>query len=377
MKRVLQIVTLATPGNEYGGPLRVAVNQSKFLRKIGYHVDLISARDGFDSDAANILFDGEVVQTFKAHHPLGKGRFAFYYSPSMIWWLIKNLKNYDLVHCHFARDFVIIPATLVAIAKSVPFVLQTHGMVLFSKKPSIRVIDRLFTKKALARASRVLSLAEDETQNISGIQPTSNVSILPNGIDPASSPNVYRKKNQVLFLARLHPRKRPLVFVEIARRLAPLFPESRFLIAGPDAGQGSAVEDAIRRLDLGNQLEWLGSVPPEKTQLLFDESLIYVLPAIGEIFPMAILEAFKSRTAVVATSEMFIADFLTREEAALITNATVEDMASAVESLLRSPELRRRVSTKGELLVQNELNIRQVVEGLSKIYDESSEKRVM
>jgi glycosyltransferase involved in cell wall biosynthesis len=375
MKRVLQVVTLATPGNDYGGPLRVAVNQSKFLRKLGYHVDLIAARDGFEFGASDILFDGEIVQTFRSLHPLGRGRFAFYFSPSMVMWLAKNIRVYDLVHFHFARDLVIIPATLVAMANRMPTILQTHGMVLSSSRPAIKWVDRVFTRHLLAYSSRVLSLAEDETKNLRAIQPSIRVAHLPNGIHAGSRDSLQEKKNQVLFLARLHSRKRPLVFVEIARRLAPVFPNTRFLLAGPDAGEGNAVTDAIGALNLGTQLEWIGPVPPERTQTLFDESIIYVLPAVGEIFPMTILEAFKSRTAVVSTDDMFIAGLLDHEDAALVTGADIDEMASAVESLLRSPELRDRIARRGESLVQNSLSIEAVVGELSNIYGTSLKER--
>ncbi len=376
MTKVLQVVTLVTPGNEYGGPLRVAVNQSKFLRQIGYEVDLIAARDGFESKASDILFDGEMIQTFNSLHPLGKGRFAFYFSPSMVRWLTRNISKYDLVHFHFARDFVIIPATIVAISHRIPIILQTHGMVLTSNRPAIRLMDRVFTRHALTHASRVLSLAEEESKNLQALQPSIRVALLPNGIESNSSVEHQERKNQVLFLARLHPRKRPLFFIEIARRLAPLFPDTKFLLAGPDAGEGKAVAEALLSLNLGTQAQWVGPVAPEKTQTLFNESLIYVLPAVGEIFPMTILEAFKAGTAVVTTSELFIADLLQREEAALVTDSDIDSMTSAVASLLSSSVLRKQIVSKGGLLVKHTLNIEAVVGELSRIYRESLKERV-
>jgi glycosyltransferase involved in cell wall biosynthesis len=73
---------------------------------------------------------------------------------------------------------------------------------------------------------------------------------------------------------------------------------------------------------------------------------------------------------------LFIAEFLDREEAALVTDSSIDAMTSAVESLLSSPELRAKISSRGEFLVQNSLNIETVVVQLSKIYGESLEERV-
>ncbi len=51
---------------------------------------------------------------------------------------------------------------------------------------------------------------------------------------------------EVLFAARMHPRKRPLVFVEMAKALLDAGVDARFTLVGPDEGEGAALRAALK-----------------------------------------------------------------------------------------------------------------------------------
>ena len=100
--------------------------------------------------------------------------------------------------------------------------LQPHGML--GNVAGIRgVVDRLWVRRALENASVVLALQDHERRQLERLAPGARIRILPNGIPAGSSPgradrNGHHPKT-VLFLARLHPRKRVLAFIEMARLL--------------------------------------------------------------------------------------------------------------------------------------------------------------
>lgn len=368
MTRILQVVTLATPGNAYGGPIRVAVNQSQQLRLMGLEVELIAGQSGYGYSPSEVSFDQEAIRTFKVHRFLSKKSFAFYFSIKMIRWLWANVTKFDLVHYHFARDLIMVPAAVIAIWKRVPFVVQTHGMVLPSDKLIVRLIDFLLVRKILRAASRTLSLTEHETKALLDVEPLADVYVLPNGIKINSEECFDYKKNQVLFLARLHKRKRPLEFIKIAEALSSTHPDTSFILAGPDAGEGPEVKRAIRNLRSGAKVDWIGPVDPDKTNLLFRNSSIYVLPSVGEIVPMTILEALNHDSAVVATSDMYLATALKDRRAAIITNPDIDSLVEAVRLLLNSDKLRNQTAKAGRKFLETELNIKVVCQKLAKVY---------
>ena len=50
--RILQVVTLMTPENVFGGPVTVAMNQSRELAKRGHHVVVAGGSRGYPNDSA-------------------------------------------------------------------------------------------------------------------------------------------------------------------------------------------------------------------------------------------------------------------------------------------------------------------------------------
>ncbi|UKA49896.1 glycosyltransferase [Arthrobacter sp. FW305-123] len=161
---IVQVVTLVSPDGAYGGPVRVAQNQSSELSRRGHQVQIFAGARG-DVDGA---YFGPGVRTrlFKALRIIPGTGFAGLCAPTMLPSLWRTLKNADVVHLHLARDLVMLPAALLCLVRGVPFVVQTHGMIDESEKMLAKILDRLLTLRVLRASQRCFWLTPEEQASL-------------------------------------------------------------------------------------------------------------------------------------------------------------------------------------------------------------------
>ena len=378
--KVLHVVTVFRPATIYGGPSVVAAQQASKLAERGHHVTVATSdvlelrpRKYFGRRAAEL--GGAQVLYFpsRALHPPGYrgSRFPFVVSGGLSRWLERHVRSYDAVHVHFAREWVPVRAAQVSIDYGVPTFLQPHGML--GRVGGVRgLIDRLWVKRLLESATTIFSLQHKEVDEIKGIAPRARIVELPNGIDVPLAAERWTPGNLadpiVLFLARLHPRKRVSAFVEMARILRNEGVAARYRIVGPDEGDLEGAQDLVRRSDLGEHIDFVGSLEDKAVAREYRNSAVYVLPAVNEPFPMTVLEALGRGVPTVVTDSCFIAAMLKNNHAALISGAQPEALAESVRAILRAPELAQRLSRMGRRLVETQLSSDKLIERLESYY---------
>ncbi len=312
----------------FGGPTRVAFGQAKALAERGHDVTVFAGSP--PSEAGETLRDGFRIRTFPIQRVAPFGGFATLRPRGMHAALTAQANELDVAHVHLARDLATLPAALALRKLGVPYVTQTHGMIDRSDKRLAAILDRLATGRCARRRPRVgYCSPQRKRRNL----PTSHSGPYARGAKrrgTAGDDSLDQRNDTVLFLARLHERKRPIAFVEMAKRLADDLPHTQFLLIGPDEGEGAAVARAISTSGLGDRLRWAGALSPDETASAMQSARVYVLPAVNEVFPMTILESFVAGTPVVTTSSLGIAPECERFGAALITDGTTEQLAAAV-----------------------------------------------
>jgi glycosyltransferase involved in cell wall biosynthesis len=97
-------------------------------------------------------------------------------------------------------------------------------------------------------------------------------------------------------------------------------------------------------------------------------SHVFVLPSIGEVFPMTVLEAMAAGTPVVITRDCGIADMLESHDAALVCDSDVASLTESVETLLAEPTRAAQIAVHARKLLQDMLSIGSVVSRLDAIY---------
>lgn len=365
--KIAHVVTYISPDGAFGGPVRVALGQAEALAERGHDVTVYAAAP--PELAGTSLQDGYTLKTFPARRIAPVGGFAAMAAPQLTKALKTDAASFDVAHIHLARDLVTIPAARQFRKAGVPYVVQPHGMIDASENPLAKPLDAVATRALLRDARAVLTLTDREIVDITGIEPAARTAPISNGIRVGELVPYDNRDDVVLFLARLHPRKRPLAFVEMARALKETLPTTRFVLAGPDEGEGPAVRTAIADAGMGDRLEWIGAVSPDQTEALLASARAYVLPSFGEVFPMTILESLRVGTPVITTDSLGIAPDCERFGAALITDGSSASMAAALLGMVRDTEVADSLRDGGLSYLRRELGIDRVAASLEATYE--------
>lgn len=341
----------------------MAVGQTEELARRGHDVELLAGWDGLQG-----LVIPQVRVTLRRVHRVGRG-FVGLLSPRLWVDVVKAAMHADIFHIHMGRDPLSLISALLISVSGRPFVVQTHGMVLPRRSRVVRLLDLLATRRVLKSARRVLVLTNDEADAIRVVsQNKATVEIIANGIRLQEKPPVSRAERRLLFLARLHPRKRVMAFAEMCRLLRDRGTDFSAHVVGPDEGDLAQLIEYIAAHDLTEHLFYEGPVGPGESAEWLATSGVFILPSVGEVFPMTILEALATGTPVITTTDSGLAEKLSALGAAVITDGAAESLAEAVESIFRDPEYRKSLSASGLQAVETELSISAVASQLERAY---------
>lgn len=374
--RILQIVAYISPDGAYGGPVRVAINQAKALTDLGHEVVVVAAAGGFDGQMPE-EFDGIPVKLFPARRVLPRAGFAGISSPGLIAWLAQAGRNADVVHIHLARDLLTLPAAALTLLIKKPLVVQTHGMIDHTDKISAKPLDWLMTRPVMRHAGAVLYLTESERidlQHVAGESP--QLINLSNGIPLPNEQAIEQREGakddlEVLYLARLHAHKRPMLIAHAAQELADKYPRAHFTLVGPDEGEAAKIQDAIGQgPDTSTNLEWNGPLSPDKTIARMTQACIYALPSRAESFGMSIAEAMSVGLPVVITESCGIAPLVREKNAGIVCDQSQSAFTQAIDRLLGDPELRVTMGANAREAAQNLRSTQDVAIDLAAIYTE-------
>lgn len=328
--RILQVVSLLSPDGAFGGPARVALNQCAELIRQGHDVVLAAGTRGYDRSTSEI--GGVPVRLFDVRTVLPGMGFPGMAAPGLARWVRAHARDFDVVHIHFGRDLMVLPVAVIARRRRLPYVLQTHGMVIPSTHPFARPLDAVWTRRLLAGAAAVLYLTETERRQLGEVARAAvNLAELPNGV-PGYPPRVQGSgPPEVLFLARLDARKRPMLFVEMAGRLLAGGVDARFALVGPDEGECRTVLDLIGNDD---RIRWEGPIRPDAVPGRLARASVYVLPSASEPYPMAVLEAMSVGLPVVVCDDCGLAPMVAATGGGIVTRGNPAALADAVTTVL-------------------------------------------
>lgn len=122
------------------------------------------------------------------------------------------------------------------------------------------------------------------------------------------------------------------------------------------------------KLKLGNKVNFVGK--HNSTNIFYKEADIFILPSIWEGFGLVILEAFRSKTAVIASNIEGPAELVTSNENGLLFEPKNEkDLAIQIEKLINNPSLRNSLAENGYKTFSKKYHINTYLNKLQKVYD--------
>jgi glycosyltransferase involved in cell wall biosynthesis len=178
--------------------------------------------------------------------------------------------------------------------------------------------------------------------------PEERITTIANGVDrdrfrpiDGESPSPY-----LLYVSRLeHPGKNHL-------RLLRAFAHSsgarthRLVLAGPDWGGLSLIQEEIARLGLSSRVDYLGRVSDEALPGLVARASAVAMVGLCEGFGLPALEALSCGRPVVAANAGALPEVV-GPLAALCDPLDTSSIAAAIDKVLLDPDLRRRAALEG------------------------------
>lgn len=366
--RIVHAVTLVSDSGAYGGPVSVATGQLRALRARGHEVRLLALWQG--SGPPPTVVDEVPLTSSRARTFVPRmgmlGLLNLRY-PKQLWTAIGAA---DVVHVHTGRDLASLAAVAIAKIRHKRYFVQTHGMVSVRKSIAAKIFD-LALRPLLKSAEGCFVLTAEEREQMTKVLGVAHPKLvdLGNGVEERVLTKVDESTPAVvLFLARLHERKRPLAFVEAAAIVVEALPAARFELYGPDEGELPAVLAAIDALGIGGSVAYKGAVEHEEAIRITSRAAVYVLPSVNEPFPMSLLEALAVDTPAVCTGSTGISQSLQEYGAAVVTDGSPAELASGIIRILRDAEFRQSLSVGSGRAISELYSIGSVAAKLENLY---------
>lgn len=169
--------------------------------------------------------------------------------------------------------------------KSVPMSNEYDSYINYYSKWEGRIQDLL---KKLNEEKRLILISQGEYLKKKAIDlyklpENTKIEYFPNPVVINDNFNIADKKDNVLFLGRLTPVKRPWIYFELAKK----FPENIFYVCG----QGTEIDKIIEQYKDIKNLKFMGHVSGEEKDRLLRECKVLVNTSIHEAIPVSFLEA--------------------------------------------------------------------------------------
>ena len=219
--------------------------------------------------------------------------------------------------------------------------LRSLNLLLLPFSPTLR--------RSLA-STRIALATNFETKNLLERAGASRVDLfLDCGVDlhPAPpGPRAAGKQLTLLWAGRLEPQKG--LAIALRAMAVSKYLDSRLLVAGSGTEQ-VRMEDLARSLALGSRVEFLGRVPHETMEALFQRCDALVFTSLRDSFGSVVLEAMSYGLPVIALNHQGMRAFVPDEAGLKVSvnspQQVISDLADAFDFLGLNPELKPAMSS--------------------------------
>lgn len=332
--RILRVVTLASRTGKYGGPFDTATRQARIVDDMGFPTTLLAGV--LDNDQPTRSSESGLVELIfpKVQRWLPGSGFVGLMSISLIQCMRREIKKADLVHVSASRELIPCLAMAICIILRKPFVAQPHGMLTSRTSLGHQIVD-VIVRHLVGRSRGIIALTQVEAEAIATwSRGNSEVTVLgnpvPDGVSARSVPKA--PVSEALFVARLHPRKRVIVFADAARIAYERGWNDRYAIVGPDGGDLPLLENALRE---NPNLRYEGAISAASVTDRVQSTGVFVLPSENEPWGNVLAVAIASGVPAVVSQSAALAGAIADYNAgAVIPDADPAALAEAVHVLL-------------------------------------------
>jgi glycosyltransferase involved in cell wall biosynthesis len=270
----------------------------------------------------------------------------------MILTVVQNRKTTDLliVEIYSGLSFVMADAvSLVSSYLNIPTIGVLHGGNLpqFSRRFP-RWTSRVLRRFAELVAPSAFLANEMEKYGFSA-------TVIPNIVDVGAYLYKVRRElaPKLIWMRAFHPIYNPEMALGVLDVIRRDHPEATLVMAGVDKGLQRLIEKLAREMNLDDAVRFPGFLDLEAKIKEFSEADIYLNTNRIDNMPVTVVEACAMGLPVVATNVGGLPDLITHgKNGLLVSDGNVQEMAEAVNRLLKDSHLSEQISRNGRLLAE-------------------------
>lgn len=194
--------------------------------------------------------------------------------------------------------------------------------------------------------------------------------VIPNSIEEVNNKNLNVVNTQFVFIGRLVFYKNLEVVIKALRIVKKIHPEVMLLIAG-DGPHRKNLEKIVQKLELSNNIKFLGFVSSKEKSRLLSASQALVFPSLCEGFGLVILEAFSHGRPVLVSKIRPLSDIVSdRDNGFVISPHNEEEWAERMNDIIENPEEANKMGQDGRRLLKSDYQSDIMIEKVLQMYNE-------
>jgi len=264
--------------------------------------------------------------------------------PTALFWHHRDLSVF-LSPAHYSPRFCPCPTVVVVHDLSYFYYPQD-----FLKKDLYQLVN--WTAYSLKKAQSIIAVSQLTKKDIVknyGL-PESKIRVVYNGFSlskiKAQPPQFKINKPYFLYLGTLQPRKNIHNLILGFEQLLTKHPEQNLYLVGKKGWLYEEVYDLVKRRNLGHKIIFTDYVNEAEKWFLLKEATALIMPGWYEGFGLPILEAFSVKTPVICSQAGALPE-IAGEAALYFDPAKPVELAEAMQSLIKNPELRTKLISEG------------------------------
>jgi glycosyltransferase involved in cell wall biosynthesis len=333
--KILIVVPTYYPAFQFGGPIFQIHYLAKNLIKNKILVTVCTTDKGNKTSVnSKIKKTVEGVEVFYFRRLFPK----FYFSISMISFLLRNINKYELVHIHSIFNFPSAVSLIFSALFKKKIILSPRGILdedlIKSKNAILKKFWLYLFKYILSRKVEVIhATTELEKKKIKFYFKNSNIKVIPNGFDLNSflKKNLknnlnkkynkyFKKKTNLLYLGRVEKKKNiDLILKSISKAKLPNFTFN--VVGSGDEKYLKYLCNLCCKLNLNENVNFIDHLDNVSKIYFYQNSSHLLLPSKSENFANVVLESIFFGKSVLISEEVGLKDFVKKNNFGIICDS--------------------------------------------------------
>jgi len=376
--KILYVTSYYSPAYVYGGPVKSVSSMCKALSSLGAEVTVFTTNAN-GMKRLEVPLEQEIqVEGVKVYYypvvPFSPR--SYFYCPKLAQACQKKTAQYDLVVLETLYTHAMGPVVAACLHANVPYIVSLRGQLLpwslRQKKWKKRLYLALRGRPLLDRAAALHCTDYGEAGAAASLGLRSPAFTVPNGVDASRfcclpergglrrDLGIPMDAAALLFLGRLHRKKRPDIAVEALAASQGLTQEVHLVLAGPDdEGLASLLQAQAQRTGCASHLHITGLLQGEEVLQALTDTDLLLMPSEpqSENFGMSAIEAMAAGLPILASAGVPVGRWAEEAGAGLVVPCRSQDFARATRDLLSQPAQLQKMGERGRRLVKERFDL--------------------